>query len=147
MSLSWICTMYLFFVNSCAVSLQLMQVLLRSCTCTTVVMLAIVCVLKVCDMYEWVHSRWCYSLPALPTHLPPTLHWWLADAVVHMPILHGARRRCTAHDLRNKLEQRCVVEVTGRLTDKPTHGQSARGPVISPCWNMTFHPLQRHKVQ
>jgi len=62
------------------------------------------CGMKVRHMYEWIRGRWCHPLSAVLTHIPPTLHRRLADAIVHVPILHGTGGCRTASELWDELE-------------------------------------------
>ena len=63
-----------------------------------------VCATKVRNMYERVRRRRCRPLSAVHAHVPLAVHRRLADAVVHLPVLHGARRRRAADDVSNELE-------------------------------------------
>lgn len=58
---------------------------------------------QVCDLHDgfWVWRS--HSVLTLPSHLPRGLHWPLADALFHLPLLHGAGRCSLAVHLRNQL--------------------------------------------
>lgn len=51
--------------------------------------------LQVCDLYAGFCIWRPHPVPALPAHLPRTLHWWLADAIIHLSLLHGACWCCS----------------------------------------------------
>lgn len=58
---------------------------------------------QVCDLHDGFWICWSHPVLALPSHLPPGLHRPLADALVHLPLLHGARGRSPAVYLWNHL--------------------------------------------
>lgn len=56
-----------------------------------------------CDLYDGFCIWRPHPVPALSAYLPCTLHWWLADAIIHMSLLHGASRCCSFVLLWNQL--------------------------------------------
>lgn len=55
------------------------------------------------DLYAGLCIRGPHPVPAVYAHLPHGLYRRLADEILHLPLLHGARGCCPALHLRDQL--------------------------------------------
>lgn len=96
--------------------------------------------LQVCHLHVWIYAGRCASLFAMYARVSQGLHWWLADAFLHMPFVHGASRCCTVNDIWDKLMN--IVAVDKHQLMKPWNellGTSARG-ILLHIHFLSFHP-------
>lgn len=75
-----------------------------------------------CNLHDGFWVQRSHSVPALPPHLPRGLHWPLADAVLHLSLLHGAGGCSLALVVWNQLSS----PVTAARRVKVTRTSSAR---------------------
>lgn len=61
---------------------------------------------QMCHLYGGVHTGRHAAIPSLHACVPQGLYWWLADALLHVSLLHGARWCRTPHHVWNKLIDR-----------------------------------------
>lgn len=81
-------------------------------------MISASCMLSCVDLFSWfffsIYFQMCYlyaglclwgshSVLAMYAHLPHGLYRWLADEILHLPLLHGARGCCPALHLWDQL--------------------------------------------